>query len=161
MTEQAKHTAEQVALFVIEQKAAVHAQHPGLSEDHIKDEVMMRLGREVLASRARMIQGPNTTRELDGSARAVADRVKHRLEQARAQKYARYLFELDDIETLLDRLRARWRDENPEEVAAIAHAAGLSSPEQSAAAHPDPLTSRASVEPRRGGTNQSPKDQPA
>lgn len=45
--------------------------------------------------------------------------------------------------------------------AAIAKAEGRAPPEQSAAAHPDPLTSRASVEPRRGGTNQSPKDQPA
>jgi hypothetical protein len=51
-----KLTADQVALFVIEQKALVHHQHPAMSEDHIKDEVMMRLGREVLGLRAALTQ---------------------------------------------------------------------------------------------------------
>ena len=43
--------AEAVALFVIEQKAEVARQFPAMPEDHIKDEVMMRLAREVLTAR--------------------------------------------------------------------------------------------------------------
>jgi hypothetical protein len=43
--------SDKVALFVIHEKALVHRDFPQMPEDHIKDEVMMRLAREVIASR--------------------------------------------------------------------------------------------------------------
>ena len=52
-----KALTERVALFVIEQKAIVHAEWPRMSEDHIKDEVMMRLARRVLASQGAAVTG--------------------------------------------------------------------------------------------------------
>lgn len=50
---------DDIALFVIEQKALVHRDHPHLTEDHIKDEVMMRLAR-----RMKELQGQVRTLEL-------------------------------------------------------------------------------------------------
>lgn len=51
-------TTDQVALFVIEQKSIVHAEYPQMSEEHIKDEVMMRLARRVASLEATLRNPP-------------------------------------------------------------------------------------------------------
>lgn len=43
-----KEMPDRIALFVIEQKALVHRDYPGMPECQIKDEAMMRMARELL-----------------------------------------------------------------------------------------------------------------
>ena len=50
----AQPTQDEVALFVMGEKARAWRDQPDLSEDHLKDEVMMRLARRVLAMKAQM-----------------------------------------------------------------------------------------------------------